>query len=131
MRPEKPGFSASLPKSHTETRSVLSAAIGHFTPKGVPTERLELALAEALNNFVMHAQKHSGGNLSVTYDADRGRFDCELIDDASAYAPPDAISLSGKPSTNGYGWHILRSICAETHLSRVENENRLHLSIPA
>lgn len=94
---------------------------------------LELALAEVLNNIVIHAYGGGGGTISLSIEARAGALDCRVSDAGRAIPggalPPDgqALNPTGRPvpREGGWGWQILRRLAQDLTYERAGEENRL------
>lgn len=94
---------------------------------------LELALAEVLNNIVIHAYGGGGGAISLSIEARAGALNCRVSDAGKAIPggalPPDRQELNpaGRPvpREGGWGWPILRRLARDLTYERAGEENRL------
>lgn len=99
---------------------------------------VELVLAEVLNNVAEHAYGAAGGMVEVRVDADPDGLRCLIIDAGrempGGFLPegdlPVALGdgLEGLPE-GGFGWHLIRSLCAELTYARAQGQNRLSFLI--
>ncbi len=99
----------------------------------------ELVLAEVLNNVAEHAYSDSGGKVAVTLAQDAGGIRCLIVDEGRAMPggqPPDGrlpegqdLALEDLPE-GGFGWHLIRSLCADLVYARVAGQNRLSFALP-
>ncbi|WP_160147765.1 ATP-binding protein [Tabrizicola flagellatus] len=98
----------------------------------------ELVLAEILNNVAEHAYDEAGGTVEVTLRPDAGGILCQIAD--SGRSMPDGRLPEGKlPASSaplqdlpegGFGWHLIRSLCADLSYTRSEGRNLLVFLIP-
>lgn len=99
----------------------------------------EIVLAEVLNNVAEHAYGDSGGTVSVSLARDHAGIRCRVVDQGRAMpgealpqgrlpAGPD-IALEDLPE-GGFGWHLIRSLCADLAYARVDGQNRLGFVLP-
>ncbi|MFN3575833.1 MAG: ATP-binding protein [Tabrizicola sp.] len=98
----------------------------------------ELVLAESLNNVAEHAYDEAGGTVEVTLRQDAGGVFCQIVD--SGRSMPNGRLPEGKLPTGsahlqdlpegGFGWHLIRSLCADLTYVRSEGRNLLSFVIP-
>ncbi|HQU68167.1 MAG TPA: ATP-binding protein [Albidovulum sp.] len=94
---------------------------------------LELALAEVLNNIVIHAYGCDGGSISLSIEASAGVLYCRICDIGKALpggTPPPAGADSdpaAQPTLRegGWGWQILRRLAEDLTYERAGEENQL------
>jgi len=109
---------------------------------GLPDDgisRVELVLAEALNNVVEHAcARHRQAQVHLDIRRDGGHLDC-LIRDSGAPLSATALPRGRKadPSARredlpegGFGWMLIRSLTDEISYRREGARNHLSLRIP-
>jgi serine/threonine-protein kinase RsbW len=91
-------------------------------------------LAEVLNNVAEHAYGDAGGRVAVTLTPDPAGVRCLVVDAGRAMPGgqlpegrlplgPD-MALEDLPE-GGFGWHLIRSLCADLTYARVGGQNRL------
>lgn len=99
----------------------------------------ELVLAESLNNVAEHAYDEAGGTVEVTLRQDAGGVLCQIVDFGRSMPngrlpegklPPSAVQLRDLPE-GGFGWHLIRSLCADLSYTRSKGRNRLTFLIRA
>ncbi len=101
--------------------------------------KVELVLAEALNNIVEHACAGTDENM-VGLDLKRtpSRLNCQICDPGKPM--PNAQPPMGRVTDptigrdrlpeGGFGWMLIRSLSDNIHYQRIGETNRLTLSIP-
>jgi len=99
--------------------------------------RVQIALAEILNNIAEHAYQERGDGL---IKLDLNYFDATLkakiVDQGvklpklpdKTMADPRAMALEDLPE-GGFGWPLIRMLCDEISYERVSNSNHLHVVI--
>ncbi|MFN4203068.1 MAG: ATP-binding protein [Tabrizicola sp.] len=99
----------------------------------------ELVLAESLNNVAEHAYGEGGGSVEVTLRQDAGGVLCLIVDSGrtmpngrlpEGQLPPSNTSRLQDLPEGGFGWHLIRSLCAELSYTRSEGRNILRFLIP-
>jgi len=101
--------------------------------------RMELVLAEVLNNIVEHAYGDAGqGDIALEAAVHSNTIWCQLIDFGrpmpEGKLPParrydlDAMEVSDLPE-GGFGWGLIRDLTSSLTYDRNGQENRLSLSI--
>jgi len=98
---------------------------------------LELALAEVLNNIVIHAYGGDGGSISLSIEFRADALHCRICDAGRAIpggAPPSVgpdTDPAGQPALRegGWGWQILRKLAEDLTYERAGGENRLTFRI--
>ena len=98
----------------------------------------QLVLAEVLNNVAEHAYGEAGGKVEIRLWLDRDALHCRVVDEGrempGGQLPegrlPDGprVALDDLPE-GGFGWHLIRSLCAELCYARVDGENRLAFAL--
>jgi len=120
----------------------LRQMLGQAPLAGLSAEDLgmaELVLAEVLNNVAEHAYSDGGGTVSVSLERDQAGIRCQIVDQGRAMPGgtlPQGL-LPGGPGTaledlpeGGFGWHLIRSLCADLAYARVDGQNRLGFVLP-
>lgn len=125
----------------SEVRATLAATVGWMARHGVGCQdagRLELVLAEVLNNVVEHAlagQPEAG--IAVLLRLGAGGLHCEVTDGGAAL-PGDALPEGRLPGTGmpqadlpegGYGWFLIRSLTEDLRYRREGGINRLSFRV--
>lgn len=100
--------------------------------------KLELALAEVMNNVVEHAYAGHRGRIALSVGLSRAALLCRVTDRGAALpglvlpriAPPgnrpdDVAALS----EGGWGWHLLQSLTRDIVYARTGSRNRLSFRI--
>jgi serine/threonine-protein kinase RsbW len=98
---------------------------------------LELALAEALNNIVIHAYGGRGGGISLCIEVRARALQCRISDAGRAF--PACVLPAEKPDMDptsqpilregGWGCEILRRLVQDLHYEHAGGENRLTFRI--
>jgi serine/threonine-protein kinase RsbW len=94
----------------------------------------ELVLAEILNNVAEHAYCEVGGRVEVILEPDPAGLRCLILDwghempggrlpEGRLPGGPD-LALDELPE-GGFGWHLIRSLCADLAYTRAQGQNRL------
>jgi serine/threonine-protein kinase RsbW len=95
---------------------------------GTPTEiidRLELAVAEACNNAILH----SGSDVfSVSVVVDGGRLTVRVADDGNGFDPPHNPTMPMPHSTGQRGLAIMRELVEHVVVSSTEAGTTVELS---
>ncbi|PRY92760.1 serine/threonine-protein kinase RsbW [Hasllibacter halocynthiae] len=117
---EDPPFTLRLVLRATseEVRSALGAVTRSLARPPEELQRLELALAEAMNNVVKHAYDARGGCIELAVTSLPDGTLCEVRDSGAAMpggAPPEGSppTVDGDPETlpdGGFGWFLIRSL---------------------
>lgn len=100
----------------------------------------ELVLAEVLNNVAEHAYGEAGGKVEVRLRHGPGGLRCLVVDEGrempGGQLPegrlplgPD-LALEDLPE-GGFGWHLIRTLCADLTYARVDGQNHLAFALPA
>jgi len=101
--------------------------------------KVELVLAEALNNVVEHACVDRADHLVfLELSQDAGRLECRICDPGrpmpytllpEGKAPDPDVALDDLPE-GGFGWMLIHELSEEVKYQRIGDENHLILSIP-
>ncbi|MRX49498.1 hypothetical protein GI374_03370 [Paracoccus sp. S-4012] len=128
------GFQRQLHPDPLEIRAALVALRARFGPLCGPENlgRLELAMAEVLNNIVEHAAPDGGWprqgariRLSVVV---RGESLCCLVCDEGEAAPEGCFERAALPAglpEGGFGLYLLGTLAERVRYRRVEHRNVL------
>lgn len=118
-------------------RMLSSPPLAHL--RGADRSMAELVLAEVLNNVAEHAFDEAGGKVEVRLRQDGKGVRCLIVDQGRPMPDgklpegrlPDGtgVALDDLPE-GGFGWHLIRSLCADLTYSRVDGQNRLSLFLP-
>jgi serine/threonine-protein kinase RsbW len=135
------GLAIAFPANPGAIRQALQGMLAHPPLADLSEDdrgTAELVLAEVLNNVAEHAYGPAGGMVEVRVDADPDGLRCLIIDAGrempGGFLPegdlPLAVGdgLEGLPE-GGFGWHLIRSLCAELSYARVQGQNRLSFLI--
>lgn len=99
-------------------------------------QRLEIVLAEVLNNIVEHAYPTVPGRIDLQLTACAAGMTCRIADQGlpmpGLEAPLGlAPSLGGADlPEGGFGWFLIRSLCTELQYRRDAEGNELTLIVP-
>jgi serine/threonine-protein kinase RsbW len=101
--------------------------------------KVELVLAEVLNNVVEHAYSFGSGHVELTIWGTAEGLVCEVVD-AGAPMPggrlpegrlPDGAGLSAADQPEGgFGWHLIRKLTRDLAYARAGGQNRLTFTVP-
>ncbi|MFM7336546.1 MAG: ATP-binding protein [Tabrizicola sp.] len=119
------------------TRMVASPPLSDLTDDDRGTA--ELVLAEILNNVAEHAYSEAGGEVEVRLDPEPEGLRCLVLDSGREMpggrlpegrlpGGPD-VALDDLPE-GGFGWHLIRSLCAGLTYTRADGQNRLAFFLP-
>lgn len=124
-------------------RSALAQLMEQLAPAALSESdagKVELVLAEVLNNIVEHAHEspdHSGP-VQIRCCHGAGRLDVVIVDRGKAMprgrAPmglPKNLSVDfEKLPEGGFGWFLIRDLAEVISYARHGRENHLHLRVP-
>lgn len=94
----------------------------------------ELVLAEVLNNVAEHAYGEAGGKVEVRLQHDPGGLRCLIVDDGrempGGQLPEGRLPVGEDTALEdlpegGFGWHLIRTLCADLTYARVGGQNHL------
>lgn len=99
--------------------------------------RLELVLAEALNNIVEHAEAHiaRAGRIHLLVKTHAGGLTC-VIADRGQSLPDTCLAPRSLPSHDlglpegGFGWYLIQDLASEIRYERAGGRNYLAFTIP-
>jgi serine/threonine-protein kinase RsbW len=98
--------------------------------------KVELVLAEVLNNVAEHAYAGGSGPVEVGLCSTPLGIACRIVDRGLAM-PGGKLPEGGLPSAppddlpeGGFGWHLIRSLTADLTYARSAGQNRLSFLIP-
>ena len=122
-------------------RAALAATLDGLAELALPDEdrgALEIVLAEILNNVVEHAYAESSeGRIELTVWPSAAGIVCEVVDEGRPMPegklpeptlralPTDDVALP----EGGFGWSLIRLLCAELRCVRESGRNRLSLRL--
>lgn len=94
-------------------------------------ERLEIVLAEALNNIVEHAYAQKRGKIRLAMWNQRGRIHL-LFEDEGCAMPEGGLPKGDMPESEqfpegGFGWYLIRSFSQRVSYRRIDGFNRLYI----
>lgn len=122
-----------------DVRRVLSDLRAHLKARHIDEDdcsKIELALAEALNNIVEHAYTLEGpGTITLLLNIGDDQLTCELRDAGKAMPDlvlpgatgPDVTSTLAALPEGGFGWSLIHALTVHLHYMRDGSENRLVL----
>lgn len=99
-------------------------------------ERVELVLAEVLNNVVEHAYATQTGDITVQVQLRPGGIDCLVCDCGRAMpllrlpAGRPGIRDTSDPPEGGFGWHLIRQLTCGLNYTRIGERNELRFHVP-
>jgi serine/threonine-protein kinase RsbW len=111
--------------------------------------RVEVVLAEVLNNIAEHAYTSGEGSIAVTICQTRSGLQCLVTDDGSAMPdgrlpaglhPAERLGMAETAMADlpmadlpegGFGWFLIRRLTLDLHYAREGRCNRLSFVIPA
>ncbi|MEM6307925.1 MAG: ATP-binding protein, partial [Pseudomonadota bacterium] len=85
---------------------------------------IELAMAEAINNVVVHAFPERG-QAKLHIRIDHHQVHCTIMDHGQAYTIPPAPTELAR--TGGFGWPLIRMLCNRVLLTREDSMNCLRM----
>jgi len=97
--------------------------------------RVELAVAEALNNVIRHAYHgESGHPIEVTFVLESAQFTIEVADEGDAMPPSQPVVFDFDPADvahlpeGGMGLYIIHSVMDRVEYRRLGDRNALSMS---
>ncbi|MEX5728110.1 serine/threonine-protein kinase RsbW [Rhodovulum iodosum] len=119
-----------------EVRRSLATVARHLTEAGLGPEtrgRVEIVLAEALNNIVEHAYRgQPAGRVTLALRREGGLARVRLCDHGAPMpdgAPPARAPARGTLPEGGFGWTLIRALSARAAYRRMTGGNCLDLEI--
>jgi serine/threonine-protein kinase RsbW len=138
--PMKP-FRVCLDSTNMAVRDALSAVRAALNPLELDSEehgRIELVLAEVLNNIVEHGYPPSAsGTIGIEGALKNDGLHLRISDHGIALpegctplgiAAPVDVALDDLPE-GGFGWFLIRNLAKDVHYYRRDGENHLHLRL--
>lgn len=125
-----------------EVRGALADVLARLRDLDLGSEnmaRIELVLAEVLNNVIEHAYSlRATGEIEAWLQPTQDRLLCRITDSGWAMprgmAPegdlPDLEVPMGDIPEGGFGWFLIRELTADLRYRRLSGRNRLEFSIP-
>lgn len=98
--------------------------------------RLELVLAEVLNNIVEHAYAGTVGDISIRLVRTACGIDCCIRDAGRPMpdlCPPHGGLIAWEadaPPEGGFGWHLIHLLTEGLHYRRAGAQNELRFHLP-
>ncbi len=117
----------------------LMSGLSGMVPDKDALARIELVLAEVLNNVVKHGMPgRVGGRIALSVRVCAEHVRCEIADNGAPFAHgriPDTVFPEvdvGAPDApeGGFGWPLIRRLSADLGYRRVDQTNHLTLTIP-
>lgn len=134
-------FHVVLPGCPSAVRRTLMDARGHCRRAGLSEEdgaRIELVLAEVMNNVVEHALRDCpDGVIELELSLREDRAECRVSDDGAAMPQacrpqPGTCAPLGTPTDlpeGGFGWHLICQLSRDVAYERRSGWNRLTLAV--
>ena len=98
---------------------------------GDEREKLQVVLAEVLNNIVEHAYHRQPGTVSLALWNQNGRvhvvFEDQGIEMPEGCLPQGAMPPATSLPEGGFGWYLIRAFSQRVTYRRIAGRNRLHL----
>ncbi len=98
--------------------------------------RVELVLAEVLNNIVEHAYAGMRGEIALQLAPGDMALSCRVADHGRPMPggdlPPGRLPLDAAAELpeGGFGWHLIRLLAQDLRYARTEGQNVLTFAIP-
>ncbi len=98
--------------------------------------RIEIVLAEVLNNIVEHAYADQRGDITIEVSTGPCGIGCRILDTGAAMpglALPDGKLAAHDPQDlpeGGFGWFLIRSLTEDLRYHRRGNVNELCFRMP-
>lgn len=98
--------------------------------------RIEIVLAEVLNNIVEHAYAHREGTITLEVSAQPSRIECRVLDcgrEMPGLTLPEGKLAPHDPDDlpeGGFGWFLIRSLTHELRYTRQNGRNELRFHLP-
>ncbi|NPD17735.1 ATP-binding protein [Xinfangfangia sp. D13-10-4-6] len=131
------GFAlVTMPGDSGSVRSGLERALGSAPLRRLlpcDRERVEVLLAEVLNNIVEHAYSQGEGEIRLLLRLEPTRL-CLTIEDEGQPMPQGQLPEGQLPAAEalpegGFGWFLIRSLSTEVGYMRRGNTNRLDIAM--
>lgn len=135
-----PGWETVLPATSHDVRAALQLILEKLVELSTPQnlrDRIELVLAETMNNVVEHAYADQPcGQISVWFSYCPQRF-CVEISDCGCAMPDEKIPLLEQPELQsvedlpegGFGWFIIHALTTVRRYTRDGDTNRIYLEL--
>lgn len=128
-----------FPAEAEEVREVLGQVNAGLAARGTIPDamgRVELVLAEVLNNIVEHAYADIRGKIALQLAQGDQALSCRVADDGRPM--PDGRLPAGRLPRDdaaelpegGFGWHLIRSLARDLCYARTGGQNVLTFRIP-
>lgn len=114
------------------------ASIRHLNPSVDELGKLEIILAEVINNISEHAYQNQEGGVIEIIAAKRDKSICFHFIDSGLGLPGGRIPKHPLPSLNrpvadlpegGFGWNLIHSLAKNIRYSREDGENHLFFQL--
>ena len=98
--------------------------------------RIEIVLAEVLNNIVEHAYAERQGEITIEVSKGPAGIGCRILDTGAAMpglALPEGTLAPHDPDDlpeGGFGWFLIRSLTEDLRYSRQSGMNELSFRLP-
>ncbi|SFR14310.1 ATP-binding protein [Poseidonocella sedimentorum] len=137
-----PGLTFECIATHASIRCVLGRIVACLHSERLSTDRVsdvQIVLAEALNNIVLHSGCAPTDRITVTLKLRAGRLEVEILDCGNPMTEPLPRPCPLRPETlpvqelpeGRFGWLILHKLTQDIAHRRVGIHNLLSFSITA
>lgn len=124
-------FSHKFTNTHRSGNTALSAAVAHLKRQRGYSGDIELALAEAINNVVVHAYKHSKGFGEVEIEQNTsGELVCTVTDRGRGFRKTKPYEIAKRlehARPYGHGWFLVTQLAKSTRRSISNKGNAVQM----